>query len=484
VKQPERLLAETFAHLCEKKIIIQHQVAAGQWQWFIHCPSIRKKIERLLRQAKVSFLLPNWLKHFSRWLSQTEDLPICQSSATTDPPRAFYQWFNNATLLAKHSPISLLIADFTTFFSHLAPMLVLSVYLSPGNPLRDIAIFGRMQLPARKPAHPSQPEESAATHFILAAKARPGSISISGTPDSNTHRTLINKIKHAYNYIKRNSNQGEDPMMDFQKLSPTDQWILHQLNKTIQQVTDHLDGYRIDRAASHLYQFFIRQYCRWYLEFSRENRSNPPTSKTLRYSLQQILAMLQIFSPDLCHDILDRLNTSGKTIPFPSFDSRLVFIQSFREVEWLKRLITLSRKIRGRFQLPATKKIGIRLASNSPVERERIERYMEHILQLGFFSRGEVVAQMDARWQGLQFHADTIQVMLYFRQEEERLLNLKRLIQQREDLKRKIDHREKKLGNSLAIKTMTLQEGAALKMEYQKWIRRMQLLEQAIDDLQ
>lgn len=483
IENSARLTTKTFDDLRAANIIVRHQVAPEKWQWFIRSRLISSKIEDLLRQNKISFPLPAWQKRFLSWISETGDLPICHPSASVNPPEVFYRWFSKAAHLANHPPISLLIADFSTFFTHLAPMLVLSVYLSTGNPVRDIALYRRFTPLAKGPESEFDPMASAATRFTMAAKAKPCSNSIRATVEVDMFRALANKIEHAFNYIKKNKDSSIGPPSDLRQMAPIDQWMLHQLNKSIQQVTEFLERYRIDRAVRYLHRFFRHQYCRWYLEFARESRSNQQTRETIQYTLIQILAMFQLFSPDPCLRILDQLNTTGQILPFPAFDSRLVFTESFREVEWLKQLITLCRKTRGLFQIPVTQKLVIRMASDSPLERDRIKRHMEVIVRLGFFSHGEILERLDTTFRGFRSHTDTLQIIIDFRQEEERRSVLGRLIRQQNLLKRKMDRREKILEEAGTTNALSLKQSAALKKEYQKWITRTRVLEQAINDL-
>ena len=384
---PAETAKNTFKVLYGENTIYKLQTAASRWQWFVRTSKISGEVRQLLRQGNITFYPPNWQRLFEDWLSQTGDLPICQSSLSIDPPQTFSSWFTTASLLARHTPISLLVADHNTFFLHLAPMLVLAVYLNQRNPVRDIVVFGRVKKNKNEEKQRDHDYYPDTIRFGIASQASPGRSPLLSHIPMESYQALSNKIQQAYNYVKRYLPGDGDITLDHQQMVPADRWLLHLLNTTAQQVTDFLEKYRIDRAARHLQYFFHNQYCNWYLEFCRGNLNNQQTRRVLRYSLIQILAMFQPFLPDLCRRIFNQLDITDHPLPFPSFESRFVFTHSFKAVELLKRLISSTRKIRGIYHIPPTKRFGIYLRTESQEEKQMVESSMETIRRLHFLNR-------------------------------------------------------------------------------------------------
>ena len=409
--------------------------------------------------------------------------PGCQAPGVIGPPQMLNNWFIAASLLAGHSSISLMVADLNTFFLHLAPMIVLAVYLCKKIPVRDIVIYGRLKgekYGYGKRSHGYDPDT---IRFALASRAIPGKSLVSSHIPMNSYQALGNKIQQACNYVQTHLQGDEDIHLAHQQMAPSDRWLMHRLNITIQQVTDFMEKYRIDRAAQCLHHFFRSQYCNWYLEFSRGNLANLQTRKVLLYSLIQILAMFKPFFPDLYRKNYHEFNLKKFSLTEPRFNSRFVFIQSFKRVELFKHLIKNTRSIRGIHQIPPTKLLGIYLKNESQKEKQIVAAGMDTIRRLGFFQRAEIVSDFIHMPRGFRGILDHWQILIYFLDDSERQLILQKLQRQIDSLCKKIARREKKLNDEDFVVASNPRTVTGLKKELQNWIRRENQLEKTLNDL-
>jgi len=84
------------------------------------------------------------------------------------------------------------------------------------------------------------------------------------------YKNFINKIWNASRFVLMHLTLSSKKFMESLAIfSLEDQWILSLLNRTIQEVHSHLEGYHFDRAASCSYKFFWNHFCAYYVELSK-----------------------------------------------------------------------------------------------------------------------------------------------------------------------------------------------------------------------
>ena len=79
-----------------------------------------------------------------------------------------------------------------------------------------------------------------------------------------------------------------------------DKWILSLLNRVIQEINIHLEGYHFDRAAMRCYHFFWDEFCAYYVEISKPTLFGKRGDKTTK---QKILVIVLLAIVRLMHPI-------------------------------------------------------------------------------------------------------------------------------------------------------------------------------------
>ena len=165
-------------------------------------------------------------------------------------------------------------------------------------------------------------------------------------------------------------------------------WIVAELNSTTQLVSEALQNYRFDEAASIIYQFFWGSFCDWYLEIVKlrldfgADHLNAPTGELLgeykgtRAALTTLVsvfeASLRLLSPfmpfiteEIWHAVYDG-NPPAKSIaltrfPQASYERRGAWdTDAIVEMQLLKNLIVEVRALR--------KEIGVEEKAAVPIE--------------------------------------------------------------------------------------------------------------------
>ena len=86
-------------------------------------------------------------------------------------------------------------------------------------------------------------------------------------------RNFMNKLWNCSRFIMMNIDDEKQitsfENIDKNKLEPIDEWILSKLNRTILEVDKYLADYKLNEAIKSIYSFIWKDYCDWYIEFSK-----------------------------------------------------------------------------------------------------------------------------------------------------------------------------------------------------------------------
>ncbi|MCP5504296.1 MAG: valine--tRNA ligase [Chlamydiales bacterium] len=83
-------------------------------------------------------------------------------------------------------------------------------------------------------------------------------------------KNFTNKIWNGARFVLMNLTITSDELMEgLGELGLDDRWILSVLNRTIDEMGSHLNGYHFDRAAMRSYTFFWDEFCAYYVEMAK-----------------------------------------------------------------------------------------------------------------------------------------------------------------------------------------------------------------------
>jgi len=127
-----------------------------------------------------------------------------------------------------------------------------------------------------------------ATRFTLAAMAAPGTDIAFSESRTEGYRNFANKIWNAARFMFMNVDRVEpglrtrpgrvrDPphtgIAGFQPVTLEDRWILSRFNRVAKEVNEALATYRFHEAANRIYDFFLGDFCDWYIELIKPRLS-------------------------------------------------------------------------------------------------------------------------------------------------------------------------------------------------------------------
>ncbi|HLR16389.1 MAG TPA: valine--tRNA ligase [Alcanivoracaceae bacterium] len=203
------------------------------------------------------------------------------------------------------------------------------------------------------------------------------------------YRNFCNKIWNAARYVLQNTEGQDNGQGGEMTFSVADKWIQSELQKTIQQVTQALDGYRLDQATAATYNMIWHQYCDWYLELSKpvlysdqyDEAAKRGTRYTLLTVLETLLRLAHPFMPFITEEIWQRVaplaQVKGGTImlaDYPVADERLIDAEAEADIEWLQAMITAIRNIRAEMNIAPGRELDVLLHQASEKDAANVER--------------------------------------------------------------------------------------------------------------
>ncbi|MGI9289858.1 MAG: valine--tRNA ligase [Gammaproteobacteria bacterium] len=220
------------------------------------------------------------------------------------------------------------------------------------------------------------------------------------------YRNFCNKIWNAARFVLMNVGENTTAA-DPENYSLPDRWIRSELRKTIASVRGHIESYRLDMAATELYEFTWNKYCDWYLELTKpvlQNEDTPDevkaaTRRTLIEVLETLLRTLHPVVPFITEEIWQRVapvaGISGDSImiqPYPRADDFAADATAEQELDWIMGFILGVRQIRGEMDIAPGKPLPVLLQGPDDHDRALLDK---HKLYLQNLARLESVNLLD-----------------------------------------------------------------------------------------
>jgi valyl-tRNA synthetase len=167
-----------------------------------------------------------------------------------------------------------------------------------------------------------------------------------------------------------------------------DRWILGALDRCVRDVNDGLDGWRLNDAASKVYDFFWSEFCDWYLELAKIRLYGEGDKRTvlavLLYTLGESIRMLHPFLPYVTEELWSALPMSEGLVvkgPYPVRRDAFVDAETDRRMDLFKGLVTSARNIRALYRVNPSARIELRVKTPGD-DLSLLDEFSEGLKQL------------------------------------------------------------------------------------------------------
>jgi valyl-tRNA synthetase len=170
-------------------------------------------------------------------------------------------------------------------------------------------------------------------------------------------RNFSNKIWNAFRFLAMNMVEGEKytPKLPVESAIIVDQWMLSRLHKTISEIDEDFNKYRLNEALQKVYALVWDDFCDWYIELCK---SDQPGEKVSRERLEsalgifaELMKLLHPFMPFISEEIWQHLQqrTPQEALvvtSWPAVNENLIKIDEESAFTKIKQIVSAIRNIR------------------------------------------------------------------------------------------------------------------------------------------
>lgn len=250
-------------------------------------------------------------------------------------------------------------------------------------------------------------------------------------------RNFANKLWNIARFAEGLLEEKKPNVAHAKPITPADHWVLNNLQQAVNDISLHLDAYRISEAYETMYHFIWDDVADWYVEASK-CELNPDL---LLFVLESCLKLAHPFAPFVTETIWQTLEMTGDSLlateqwPFvPHHDEKLC-----AEFEEIMQIVVETRTIMTAMQLDKTS-----------LYHTDVDFLQEHAALITQLARIEGVHQVEDG-KGLRLTTTKYNCWLDIdRERAERYV--KKLANHQEDAKKRLEGLKKRLDNKEYVK--------------------------------
>jgi len=147
-------------------------------------------------------------------------------------------------------------------------------------------------------------------------------------------------------------------------------WFRHQLNKSLYEIEDLFDKYRLSEALMTVYKLFWDEFASWFLEIVKPGYQQPVDSKTYKATLEffdVLLKILHPFMPFITEELWQQLSErkDGESIMMQPLPQSEIFDENaIREFETVKEIVAGIRSVRLQKNIPNKEVLKLQFNGN------------------------------------------------------------------------------------------------------------------------
>lgn len=166
--------------------------------------------------------------------------------------------------------------------------------------------------------------------------------------EENKRKLLI--LINSFTFFETYVAKKEFPDKEIKSKNILDKWIISRFNNLVKVVTEDMDSYRVDKAASQIEDFFINDFSLWYIRrsrkrFQKEDKKEKEAINTFYFVLLGLVKLMAPFVPFLAEDIYQDLKTkrmppSVHLCDWPTINESKIDDNLEKEMEKARNIVT------------------------------------------------------------------------------------------------------------------------------------------------
>jgi len=413
-------------------------------QWFVNMEKLVGPAIDCVKNGKVKFYPERWTKTYHHWLDNIKDwcisrqlwwghrIPVWYKNdeiycGITPPngegwvqeedvldtwfsswlwPFATLGWPKDSKDLQKHYPTQDLVTGPDIIFFWVARMIMAGLYFKQEIPFSNVYFNGLIrdekgQKMSKSLGNSPDPidlmdkygSDALRVGLLLIA---PQGLDILFSEEKIEHgRNFMNKVWNSARFVEMNIDKktnSDISSIDSKDFDVTDRWILSKLNSTILEVENAYTNYRLNDAVKSIYDFVYKNFCDWYIEFSKsrfygdDENDKVIAQKVSLYVLETTLKLMHPYCPFITEEIWSHFNDNKMLInaEWPKSDKRIINSQIEDELSTIMKLISSVRNIKANFSISPKKEISLicKVDENTSQILKSYEIYLERLVKV------------------------------------------------------------------------------------------------------
>jgi len=209
------------------------------------------------------------------------------------------------------------------------------------------------------------------------------------------YRNFCNKLWNAARFIKLQLADIDGPGGRESKDSP-DLWIKEKLNETSQKVNSYFEEFRFDLVTLTIYDFIWNEFCGWYIEICKTRLSSKKYGvkekkailQSLISTLEESLRLAHPIMPFITEELWQQFRSEHKNkslsimiSKYPAGKTKRTS-KEYKDIEWVKEIISGIRNIRGEMRIKPSMKISALLQQGDNNDKRRSKDFEYLISEL------------------------------------------------------------------------------------------------------
>ena len=209
------------------------------------------------------------------------------------------------------------------------------------------------------------------------------------------YRNFCNKLWNAARFIDLQVSKSNGLGKLESKDSP-DLWIKEKLNEASEKVNFYFEEYRFDLITQTIYDFIWNEFCDWYIEICKIRLSSSKYKasekrailKSLICTLEETLRLAHPIMPFITEELWQQFKSEHKNkslsimiSEYPSGKTKRAS-KEYKDIEWVKEIISGIRNIRGEMRINPSVKISALLQQGDNTDKRRSKDFEYLISEL------------------------------------------------------------------------------------------------------
>jgi len=230
-----------------------------------------------------------------------------------------------------------------------------------------------------------------ALRFTLAAMATKGRDINLSVDRVAGYRNFGSKLWSATRFAQMYEARFESPVYPETLALALNQWIIGELYKCCDQVSEAIEDYRFNDAADTAYHFVWDVFCDWYLELSKptlqgeDGAEKDETQRVLGWTLERIFTLLHPFMPFITETLWEQTADRSDFLmqqKWPGLDDGYANQAAADELSWVLKTVSQIRSVRADVNVPAGAKVPASLTGANDETAGRLEAHRDVIMRL------------------------------------------------------------------------------------------------------